>query len=273
MNNKPSPDLFIFTALSCEAQPIIKYYGLIKESQYPSFSVYRNKQIILTISGIGKIAMAGAVAYTLALFPSLSPVIVNICIAGHKTQATGNILLGEKIYDESTGKTFYPQLTGKDLPKTDTIQTFSLPCTNYQENCIHDMEASAFYEIAVKFSSTELIHCIKVISDNEQSPIQNIQPKKVLEWVENEINTIDTLLKQWLKLKSIIPTIEKNEYNEIIHQYHFTVSSQIKLKALLIRWSVLSTKPWLEDNNVDFTHAKKLLHTLKMDIEQLEFLL
>lgn len=274
MSNNSSPRLFIFTALPCEAQPLIKYFNLIKENRPSPFLLYRKDNMVLTVSGVGKIAMAGAVAHTLALFPNTSlPILINIGIAGHKTQSIGNLLLGIKIYDKESAKTFYPQLIGKNWPQTDTIQTSSLPCTNYKEKGMYDMEASAFYEIAVKFSSNELIHCIKIISDNEQSSIKNIHPKKVTEWITDQLQIIDTLLIQWIKLKEIIPDTNHDEYNEIISKVHFTVSGQIKLKALLTRWNILSTKPWLKDNNVDFSHAKKLLRTLEMDIEQLSFYL
>ncbi len=62
------------------------------------------------------------------------------------------------------------------------------------------MEASAFYETAVRFSSSELILCLKVISDNQLSPVENIQPKQVAALIAAHLATVESLLARTVAL-------------------------------------------------------------------------
>lgn len=271
MQNQISSSLFIYTALECEAKPLLKQFDLKKERHSHPYSIYKNSNTILTVSGVGKIAMAGAVAYTQALFQTTQlPVLVNLGIAGHKSQAIGDILLATKIVDKDSGKRFYPQLIGNNWPKTTKIQTSSTPSTEYSADYMNDMEASAFYETAIKFSSNELIHSIKVISDNEQSSIETVRPKLVTQWINNHLTQIEYLLNHWISLQQSVTRNELKEFDTIVSQWHFTVSRQIKLKSLLLRWQALSTNSWLNVNQTSFDGSKGILQKLESDINNLE---
>ena len=274
MTNQPPPVLFIFTALDCEARPLVKYFDLKKENSHVCFSIYRNQKIVLTVAGVGKVAMAGAVAYTMAVFPSYQvPLLINVGIAGHKTLAIGTLCLAMKITDGDTGRRFYPQLLGSHWPETSELKTASLPSTQYSSDCLYDMEASAFYEMAVRFSSGELIHCFKIVSDNEISSIEKIQPKLVTEWIASQMNEIGPLLQQLEKLRESIVPIELDTYDEMIDKWHFTVSGKIKLKALLQRWKVLSDRVWQYSNEGKELSGKEVLKKLEAEVSRLEVLL
>lgn len=268
------PNLFIYTALECEAKPLIKQFELKKESFNHPFPIYKNDSIVLTISGIGKVAMAGAVAYSQAIFqPQHSPLLINIGIAGHKTEAIGEIVLASKIVDKDSGKRFYPQLIGNNLPKTDEVLTSSRPCTEYSASYMNDMEASAFYEMAVRFNTNELIHSIKIISDNEQTTIESINAKKVSQLISNHLPQIEQLFHHWKLLQqSVIPS-EIKEFNQISKRWNFTVSGKIRLKSLLSRWQMLSTESWLANNQVKLERSKDVLKKLESDVNYLKVLL
>ena len=269
-----TPNLFIFTALECEAKPLIKQFELKKENFNHPFPIYKNDSIVLTISGVGKVAMAGAVAYTQAIFqPQHSPILINIGIAGHKTEAIGEIVLASKIVDKDSGKRFYPQLIGTHLPKTGEVQTSSKPCTKYSASYMNDMEASAFYETAVRFSTNELIHSIKVISDNEKTAIESINAKKVSQLISNQLTQIGQLFNHWILLQqSAIPS-ELKEFSQISKQWNFTVSGKIRLRSLLSRWQLLSAESWLTNNQVKLENSKDVLKKLEIDINCLKVLL
>jgi hypothetical protein len=270
MTVEPYPSVFIFTALECEAKPFIQYFNLKKEQNNMVFSRYSHGSIILTISGIGKTAMAAAVAHTFALFPKArTPVIINIGIAGHKSQPIGDLFLASKVSDNDSGKRFYPHLMGNNLPLSCEVITSSKPCTNYNLDALADMEASAFYEVAVKFSSNELIHCIKVISDNESKSIKDIRPSLVIEWISCHLASIDHLIQHWSKLSQLITPAKQEAFTGLVEKHHFSVSSQIKLKALLQRWYVLSASSWATQNSPT-THSKEILKQLDEDIKNLE---
>jgi len=265
------PRIFIFVALDCEARPLIKFYNLKKENLIHSFTIYRNNEIVLTVSGVGKNIMAAAVAYTLASFPDCQhPVLINIGIAGHKTQETGKLYLAMKIVDEESGKKFYPSMVLSKIPETSIVQTVSRPCDIYTEDCLFDMEASAFYETGIRFSSCELIQCIKIVSDNQESGLENIHPKLVSQWLTNQLNKIDMLIKSLSKLQESIAVVTLAEYQEIIENYHFTVSGKLKLKALLMRWKILSSDLNLSLNVEDFYSGKELLRQLEREINGLK---
>lgn len=265
-----SPSVFIFVALACEAKPMVSFFDLKKEAINHPFLIYRNDELVLTITGVGKIAMAGAIAYTLALFPHrISPVLLNMGIAGHKTHALGSLFMAIKIVDDDTGKRYYPPRVANNPAETVTVKTLSSPGLQYSEDFLYDMEASAFYEMAVKFSTSELIQCIKVISDNQLSAVENIQPRLVIQWLADQAHEMEKIIKSLLELRESIIQKEPDEFHAILKKWNFTVSGQIKLKALLMRWKVLSTDNWLTKDH-DFSNGKDLLRKLENDVSRLE---
>ncbi|MCK5188911.1 MAG: hypothetical protein KAR12_02520 [Methylococcales bacterium] len=271
MINQFDPKIFIFIALDCEARPVVSFFDLKKENVNHPFSIYKHNNIILTVTGVGKVAMAGAVAYTLAIFPdSQIPVLINIGIAGHRSQAIGSLFMAIKVVDKDTGKKFYPQLTGNGFLETSEIKTTSAPCSEYSADCLIDMEASAFYEMAVRFTSSELIHSLKVVSDNESSSIDKIHPRLVSLWIAKQMTEIDQLLKHLVNLRESIAPIELKKYHELVKKWHFTVSGKIRLKTLLMRWKVLSDEEWLYSSEENFNNGKEVMLKLEADVNCLE---
>jgi len=82
------------------------------------------------------------------------------------------------------------------------------------------MESSAFYETAVRFSSGELIQCLKVISDNRLSPAENIQPKQVSSLIAAHVSTIETILTELSRLAKLVSTQEPELFEQLIQKYH-----------------------------------------------------
>ncbi len=265
--------LFFFAALSCEAKPIIDHYQLKKLNQPHPFSLYQSEDTALVISGAGKIAMAGAVAYSMATFNhNPNPVIINIGIAGHSSYALGQLLLADKITDHaSTKKTFYPQWTGTESIKRSALVTVSEADFDYPPDCMVDMEASAFYEMSIRFSSMELIHCLKTISDNSQNPGNRINAKTVSGWIEQQLNsieqTVDYLLEQQQGTGFETPAL----FEQLLEEYHFTVSARIRLQTLLHRWQIITDNSPLNLPNKKFNHAKLFLKWLEQQINEREF--
>jgi len=266
-----SAKIFVFTALECEAKALVNFFGLKKDNSAHAFSIYKNDKIVVAVTGIGKVAMAGGVAYVLALFSnSPLPVLVNLGIAGHKTQEIGTLIVASKVIDGDSGRVFYPQLIGGKWPETSEIKTTAKPNTQYSQHCLNDMEASAFYETAARFSSSELIHCIKVVSDNESTTIDNIHPKKVVQWLDKHNIEIELILGSLERLSQVLEPENLIEYKEIIASWHFTVSGKVKLKTLLRRWSILSSDSWGGCLGADFRSGKELLRKLEQEIDALD---
>ena len=99
--------IFIYTALPCEAKPLVEHFKLKKRLDVQAFAVYEHDTLCLTVTGVGKSAMAAGVAYTQALFNGVeNPILINIGIAGHRDYAIGDLYLVDKIIDADSQKPF-----------------------------------------------------------------------------------------------------------------------------------------------------------------------
>jgi adenosylhomocysteine nucleosidase len=271
MPQKP-PRIFIYAALPCEAKPLVEHFNLKKDTTIQPFAVYVNQAICLTVTGLGKSAMAAGVAYTQALFATVEhPVLINIGIAGHKDYAVGRLFLIDKITDADSQKSYYPPLVFTPPCPTANIQTVSRPLLVYDRQHLCDMEASAFYETAVRFSTGELIHCLKVISDNELSPAENIQPKQVESLIAAHVAAIETLLEELSRLAALVTVPESKLFEELTQRYHFTASEQGQLKNRLSRWSALTRQPIPEFDETRLRRGKDVLGWLDQQLSQIEF--
>lgn len=266
------PNVYFFAALHCEAKPMIRFYGLKKLQQPHPFDVYVGDNAAVIIAGVGKVAMAAAVAYTLALYKPFFPVLINFGIAGHKELQTGTLVLSDKIIDgDNRQKKFYPQLIGRFPCRAMPLCTLSQPDFNYDAEILFDMEGAAFYEIAVKFSSSELIHCMKIISDNCAESADGINAKQVGSWVEAQLDMIDKIVMQLAELRSRVVEQEPEHYREIIDRYHFTVTAQFRLIALLKRWACVNDGEALAIDELAFSNSKQVLNWLEQKIEAVPF--
>jgi adenosylhomocysteine nucleosidase len=273
-NPKNAHKIFIYTALPCEAKPLVKHFDLKKNVSIEPFAVYFNHDTCLTVTGPGKSAMAAGVAYTQALFASVEhPVIVNIGIAGHKDHAMGSLFLIDKIIDIDSQKNYYPSLVLTPSCPTDSIQTASKPQLDYDQPHLCDMEASAFYETATRFSSAELILCLKVISDNQISPAENIHSKQVSALIAVLALTIETLIRQAADLAAQIIAAKPIQFEQLIQRYYFTASERMKLNNQLTRWAVLTHKPIPDFDETKLHKGKDMLNWLDQLINKTDFYL
>jgi adenosylhomocysteine nucleosidase len=259
--------IFIYTALPCEAKPLVEYFKLKKRVDIQPFAVYVQGEICLTVTGLGKSAMAAGVGYTQALFAAgEQAVLMNIGIAGHRDYAIGGLYMVDKIIDADSQRNYYPPLIGKALCPSCAIRTSSSPQLNYDHAELCDMEASAFYETATRFTTGELIHCLKVISDNQASPAHMIQAKQVSLLIADHVATIDALIVQSLALAALIIPPKTPLFEQLIQRYHFTASAQAQLKAQLARWAVLTDNQPLALDEAELRNSKDVLRWLEQHI-------
>lgn len=269
-----SPSIFVFTALNCEAKPLIRSWRLKKHSHNQPFAIYSDAERVVVVTGIGKIAMAGAVGYTLSLFPNIRhPLLLNIGIAGNRRHSLGSLYLADKIVDANTGKKFYPQLPFAIACETAAVATLATPHAGYAEDCLYDMEASAFYEMACKFSSSELIHSLKIVSDNAESPLENITESLVEEWCIRQIDAIDTLIARLHTLRQSLPVTDLGLYWQLLGEFHFTSTSAVKLAALSAQWHLLMGEQIPAWRDANPRSGKALILWLEKQLEMSEFYL
>lgn len=270
-----SPSIFVFCALVCEAKPLIRVWQLKKlpSSDHP-FAIYVGTDRVLVVTGIGKINMAGAMSYALALFNKPhSPVLINLGIAGQRDEALGALCLGHKITDRESGRCFYPQMPFSIHCKTYSVVTACQPIIDYSANEIYEMEAAGFYEIAVKFSLSELCHVMKIVSDNAQSAIADINEALVETWVGEQIPGIEAIMNRLIEMRRLSVFSINPVYQDMVGEFHFTVSRASKLKGLLQRWQALKGNQVIAWREANLRSAKELLFWMEQQLDNVDFLL
>lgn len=267
------PSVFIFTALPCEARPLIDHWKL-KRLISSVFPIYLGDRHIVVVTGIGNVAMAGAIGYTFAMFSNIrNPLIVNIGIAGHRDKSLGGLCLAHKIINEATGKTFYPQFPFKVSCETEAVVTLAKARNDYADSALYDMESAGFFEMACKFSSIEVIHSIKIVSDNCVSAVTDINEKLVTTWIGKQLSTIEGVISEIEKSRIIFASGEDVLFEQIKASHHFTASNAVKLKKLLEGWRLLQVDPHGDPLKAEARNGKELMDWLEKELRDKPFYL
>jgi len=173
----PSPTL-ILTALTCEAQPIIKAWNAKPLREQPCaerFQVFSANNTYIATTGIGKVRAAIAASTLLSsLFPGTfqgdaPPLVVNIGIAGSTDQelSIGALTYINKVRDVTTNTRFYPDILVKhNLPESQ-LDTYDHPVSAPPAGAVTvDMEGSGIIQAVTTLSSPSSMCIVKVISDH-----------------------------------------------------------------------------------------------------------
>ena len=162
--------IYIFSAFYAEAKNIIDHYGLKKEKspEMVRFDVFANESIRLVITGVGEINAAAAVSNIGGAY-GISPddEILNVgCGAGFSSDiCMGSIFLGNKLTEQMTGRTFYPDMLMKANFRECEIVTVARVLNEVCDSVVYDMEAAAVYQAAAFFVGPHRMHFIKLVSD------------------------------------------------------------------------------------------------------------
>ena len=165
--------IYICTFMYKEAVSFIKQLNLKKDFTHMKFDIFRSEEAMLVISGIGKVRAAIAVAYLLGKNePGKFDLLANIgiCGAGNPGIAVGKVFYCNKIIDNDTKMTFYPDMLFKHPFDEASIETFSKlvsrPDEESLEGYLADMEASGVFQAASVFLRPHQLVFIKVVSDH-----------------------------------------------------------------------------------------------------------
>lgn len=162
--------IYIFSAFYAEAKNIIEHYGLKKEKspEMVRFDVFANESIRLVITGVGEINAAAAVSNIGGAY-GISPgdEILNVgCGAGFSSDiCLSSIFLGNKLTEQMTGRTFYPDMLMKANFRECEIITVARVLNEGCDSVVYDMEAAAVYQAAAFFVGPHRMHFIKLVSD------------------------------------------------------------------------------------------------------------
>ncbi|NNE62483.1 MAG: hypothetical protein HKN34_00230 [Gammaproteobacteria bacterium] len=123
------------------------------------------------ISGIGKTCAAAATAWAAGLqHTSASICWINLGVAGGADHSIGDIFRLDRITEKQTDRSHYPVTVFHSDIKTASCISLDQASIDYHPADLYDMEASAFFSTALRFSSVELVHSLKIIGDNRDQP-------------------------------------------------------------------------------------------------------
>lgn len=260
-------------ALPEEARPVIQRFKLKRFHHISAFPVYGNGEIQLIVSGIGKLAAATATGYLAGIEQADKTTgWINTGIAGSKDLQVGQSLLANKITDEENQRTYYPTIFFDTKCLSASVITVARPESEYGNDAVYDMEAAGFYSAALRFSTAELVHCFKVVSDNSAFHVDRIRKDDVVSLVETKLDELVQLSEALANGAALLNTGEEYEqlYRELIGTLHFSVSQQAQLSMLLQKWFAVTEASPIASLNMEMcNNAKTLLKQLQKSLDAL----
>lgn len=232
--------IFLHCALPVEARSLIDFYKLKQVVEKP-FRVYQADGVCLVVSGIGKTNTAAALGFLYGRFGVVNAVWLNFGICGAKGAEIGTPYVVNKAVDVSTGDSLFPPQIVKGTLKTSSLYTVNTPETNYSQDGLYDMEAYTFLQIASRFSTSELVHSFKVVSDNSSSGLTHIDKGFVVSLLADKVDYLNELLCSLEVLAGSLSyeVISPEEINKILTKWRFSVTQEKQLRQVLRRIKAL----------------------------------
>lgn len=188
--------IYYAIALYPEAQPFIRQLNLKKCAEETHVQMFENTDTSLILTGVGEVQAAAAVAYLFALRPPQpQDLLINIGICGSAQKTQGACFLCNKIVEQMTRRTFYPDIILRHPFEEATLVTCPAPIKNGAlETALVDMEAAGIYQAGQMFLHPHQMVFLKVVSDaaNGSQPSK----KQVEQLVQRYTDTITTWSKQ-----------------------------------------------------------------------------
>lgn len=182
-------------ALLAEAKPVARHFGLQRDSRATEFPLYRNGDMALAVSGPGQIAAQRATEW-LGSLERNQAIWINLGIAGHPTRPVGQAVLADCVEDDATGEQWHTMPLPAPPCAIDRVVTLNHPDLNYRREALVEMEAAGFFRAARVLAAPGRIYCLKIVSDNRQHLVHEINGKRVSQLLEQGMTTLESLLQQ-----------------------------------------------------------------------------
>ncbi len=263
----------IVVAMKSEASPLIDQFGLERMTcKGDRFPIFGKEQLKLVVSGIGANRAKEAVRY-LAQISDSGDVIawLNVGVAGHGVYAVGTGFLANCIVDSLTQRTFYPLFTTDFVLPTGKVITVDVVETEYKQHAGYDMEAFGFAASASRFSTFEMIHCFKVVSDNRDNSVQHLTRMEIQKLVAGHVDSIDLLCCQLRDLtKSVAQRIEPEDPTvAFANHWRMTVAQREILRKYLHKTKLLNKEINVDSDIVrNSPNASTMLNSVQSYLNQ-----
>ena len=200
----------ILSALKSESQPFIDYHKLKRDKNF-RFPVFRNKDLYLIAIGVGKKLIEHRVKHFFQNVKQRPIQFINIGVAGgnRATHALGDVFIINKIIDEKTQNSYFPDILYKHTSKEIEITTVQREITEGGEafKGLVDMESSEIFRVCSKLSPIHHIAFIKVVSDFKDKKIQNYDKEYFSSLIKNNLSEIKSLINSIKSIENINPNI------------------------------------------------------------------
>jgi len=259
-------NLCFVTALPSEARPLVDHFKM-KAMPHPHLKLFQGENGYLLQCGVGKLGACAATASMLQLLPNVQA-IINVGIAGGE-QPLNDVFLAHSILETATGKQWFPHMPpAAKLPGLPSIAvaTVDQPSSEYNTKQIFDMEAAGIVSAAANVLDLAFVHSVKVISDNQQHGIDNINLHSVTESIELSLPHIHHLVEA-LPFNTLPDTQKiKQIRDELCDSIRHSSTEKSALLQLLQRYQTLHGKLPAAAQMVNQRSAKELHASLKADI-------
>ncbi len=243
-----SSELIICVALDCEARPFIDAYQMKKDKQSAAFALYIHQELplALIVTGVGKVKMAAAVAYVYQyLRLDAGSCYINLGIAGSAALPLGQLIIADKIIDQATNRVYFPFINDQRFKHLASVTTYDKAVSDYPEQGLVDMEASAFFASASLFLTQEHLLCVKIVSDTPLATWHTLNKAKIIGLINDRLDLIDGFVQKIFAKFSCedgIVAMLDHSTDAFLQRWHFTDYQKNRLKGLLRRWHVLIKK-------------------------------
>jgi adenosylhomocysteine nucleosidase len=237
------PAITVVCALPSEAQALIGHWRLALRRERP-FRVYGDGPARVVVSGVGSHASAAAVGYAAGLADAGGDHMwLNLGIAGHVSHAVGTPLLAARITHHGREGAWYPSLLFPPPCATTELETHDVAVTDYPARACCDMEAAGFMAATGRVASGDLVQVLKVISDNADTGIANIERQRVHGLMQAALPTVLDLVEQLRTVVARLPVTASDSGAEaLLARWHFTHAQALQLRQLLQRRALLTAQ-------------------------------
>lgn len=229
--------LYVVCALYEEAKIIIEKYNL-KNINDKNFRIYKNDEIKLIISGVGKINCAIATTYFLNTCNFTdNDIILNIGYTGtnNKEYSIGEQFLINNIFDVTTNKNFYLDMIYKINIKEESVATVDkILIQNVDSDYkLFDMEASAFYFTCNKFIKRDNMFIVKIISDYIFDEDKKIDTNTLSCKIYDCLEIFIAISKSKYNDNKIFTKEENDFINNIVKNFKLSKTLELEFKNLV----------------------------------------
>jgi len=219
----------ILTALKAESQPLINHFNLKRDTSF-QFPVFKNNNLYLVGLGVGKKNIRNRIETFLNQNNPDLIQFINIGIAGGHPKSTkiGGSYLLHKIKDETTGKTYYPDILIKHNFEEISLVTVESVISDGEGiyKGLVDMEASEIFKICSSLVPVHRIAFVKIVSDYMNIEFEEIMVHHISKLISHQLNSIESFLLQFERMfNEETPILSKKDIkwiNETVQQMSLT---------------------------------------------------